>query len=380
MDASELHLIAPVSAVRKRPRLAKMVPVFLALGKNVRLHGWERIRGECREFAWPDDRVSEAPILRGGGYVSKRARAMYPLWMLVVFLRVLTLGRRKLLFCLGWETAFPALVAAKLTRSTVIFDDADRFSMVLRLPAPAHKVLVALEYWASRHAQAHLVPGWTRYSFRHPGMKLLRNTPTTADFEHARQTASTRPDAELVLYVNGWIGQTRGAPIFLELMRRLAQRQRRIVMIAAGWTDCDAGHALFKQPNVHFYGELPTDAALALYHASDVVLTYYDPEVPINRHAESNKWGDCIFLGKPFIVNSEVETARTLVEDGYGYLIAYRDVDGLLAMVEGLAEHRGTDLDMQVERSGTEVANGYQPFDIAIRQIFAEMGGSDDRH
>lgn len=368
MTEDTLHLIAPVSAIRKRPRLAKMVPVFLARGYRVRLHGWLRKPGEMKEFAWPDARVRESAILRGGGYVTRRARAMYPLWMIVVFLRVLTLGRNRLLFCLGWESAFPALLAAGLTGSKVVFDDADRFSMLLRLPGPLHFLLVALERWTSRRAAVHLVPGWSRYEWRHPRMFLLRNTPTTADFRRAREIASPRPDADLVLYVNGWIGHTRGAPVFLDLMRRLAGQERCIVMIAAGWTDCEAGHALFALPNVDFKGELPTDQALALYHACDAVLTYYDPSVPINRQAESNKWGDCIFLSKPFIVNSEVETARDLVQRGYGHAVAYSDTDALLALVGRLADGRR-------EAGVTAAAADYKPFDTAIDEMMENLAG-----
>lgn len=270
MPDHEIHIFAPLSAIRKWPRLAKMVPVFLDMGLDVKLHGWERKAGERQAFAWPDKRVHERAILRGGGYVTRLARAMYPIWMVMVFLRVLTLGRRKLLFCLGWESAFPALLASRLTGSRVIFDDADRFSMLLKLPGPAHRLLVRLEKWASTQSVAHLIPGWTRYDFSHAGMKLLRNTPTSGDFDRARRIAQQRPEADLVLYVNGWIGETRGASVFLSLMRRLQSSQPAIVMVAAGWTDCTAGHALFALPNVRFEGELSTEAALALYIAHGI--------------------------------------------------------------------------------------------------------------
>lgn len=373
MAALELHLVAPVSAIRKRPRLAKMVPVFLEMGYAVWLHGWERLQGECRDFAWTGSQVHEAPILRGGGYVSRKARAMYPLWMIVVFLHVLKLGRKKIFFCLGWESAFPALLASKLTSSTVVFDDADRFSLLLRLPGPAHRLLVALERWTSRNCLAHLVPEWSRYEWHHSGMKLLRNTPTTLDFQRAQEIAPPRPTADFVVYVNGWLGETRGAPIFLDLMQRLVDHNPRIKMIAAGWTDCDAGRKLFQLPNVRFDGELSTEAALALYHSCDVVLTYYDPDVTINRRAASNKWGDCIFLGKPFIVNFEVETARPLITLGYGYAIPYKDVDGLLALVETLAANSITEAIAPCTRGDDHARLEYQPFDQAIRGIVEQL-------
>lgn len=372
--AETIYVIAPGSAIRKRTRLAKMIPVFLSEGHRVNFIGWERLKGEREQFAWGDERVSEESILKGGGYVSKTARAMYPLWMLAVFFKVLFLGRSRLLFCLGWETAFPALLASFLTGSRIVFDDADRFSMIIRLPGPAHRLLTSLERWTSYRVLAHLVPGFTRYEWQHPKMMLLRNTPTTQDFARARELGRERVEGEFVLYVNGWIGETRGASVFLELMKRLRERRPGVRMIAAGWTDCDAGRELFAMSNVTFYGELPPDEALALYYVSDVVLTYYDPAVPINRKAESNKWGDCIFLGKPFIANSEVETARVLLDNGFGFGVAYNDVDGLVGLVEELASASVAEV---VESSGREqIRAEYLPFDVVIRRIlsFVEKG------
>jgi glycosyltransferase involved in cell wall biosynthesis len=293
---------------------------------------------------------------------------MYPIWMLMVFLRVLTLGRRRVLFCLGWESAFPALLASKLTGSTVIFDDADRFSMLVKLPGPLHRILVRLEEWTSRNSAVHLIPGWSRYDFRHGRMKLLRNTPTSSDFHAAKAAPAERPDADIVLYVNGWIGETRGAPIFLELMQRFLAKGTHVVLIAAGWTDCDAGRTLFKMPNVRFMGELSTEQALALYPACDAVLTYYDPAVPINRQAESNKWGDAIFLGRPFIVNSEVETAAPLVAQGFGFAVPYHDIDALVELVDRLPA-------IARERNFDDVVppDDFLPFERAIQSVLTDV-------
>ena len=367
--AETIYVMAPGSAIRKRTRLAKMIPVFLSEGHRVKFVGWERSKGEREQFAWGDERVTEESILKGGGYVSKAARAMYPLWMLAVFFKVLFLGRNKLLFCLGWETAFPALLASFLTGSRIVFDDADRFSMIIRLPGLAHRFLTSLERWTSYRVLVHLVPGFTRYEWRHPRMMLLRNTPTTHDFARARELGRERVEGDFVLYVNGWIGETRGASVFLELMKRLRQEKPGIKMIAAGWTDCDAGRELFAMPNVTFYGELPPDEALALYYVSDVVLTYYDPAVPINRKAESNKWGDCIFLGKPFIANSEVETAKVLFDNGFGFGVPYHDVDGLVGLVEELASASAQEVVVSPGRE--QIRAEYLPFDDVIRRILA---------
>lgn len=317
-----------------------MVNTFIAEGARIAFHGWERLNGEAKEFAWRAPAVSEATILRGGGYASKRARAMYPLWMIAVFLRTLSLGQRQTIFCLGWETAFPALIAARFTKSLIIFDDADRFSLLFKLPRLLNHMLQRLEHWASREAWIHIVPGFSRYEWRSDNMLALRNTPLRKDFEAARAKNGCTRESRLVIYANGWLGETRGAPIFLALAERLRSKDLPVQIVIAGRVDSAAGEALIAHPLVSYHGELDQLDALALYVDSDVVLTYYDPAIPINRKAESNKWGDCVYFGVPFIVNSEVETAESLVNAGAAFAAPYHDIDALENLISQLMDDR----------------------------------------
>jgi hypothetical protein len=326
------YFIAPLPAIKKRTRISKMTSVFASLGVNIKFYGWEREKGESLSLRSDDEYSSESVILRGGGYSSVMARAMYPLWMVVVFFKTLNLGRGKTIFCLGWETAFPALIAAKITGATIIFDDADRFSLILTLPRLLSSLLHRLEYWASRKSYIHIVPGFSRYEWRNENMIPLRNTPLREDFETALGESEEIVEG-FVVYINGWVGDTRGAPIFLSLADFFHSKKLSICFIVAGRVDSKSGNLLVKHPLVKYYGEVEQSHALALYKKADIVLTYYDPAVPINRKAESNKWGDCVYLGVPFIVNSEVETAREFIETGAAFSVAYGDVEGLANLI-----------------------------------------------
>lgn len=362
-----IHFLAPLPAMRKRTRLAKMVPVFNAMGYRISFFGWERVPGEAQEFAWNACGIQETTLMRGGGYANGRVRALYPLWMAKVFWQTLRLGRGKLLFCLGWETAFPALLASRLNGSRVVFDDADRFSMIVRLPGLAGRALDALERWTSRKAELHVIPGFSRYEWRHDRMIVLRNSPLEKDYLIAKQEAPLRPNAEIVLYANGWIGETRGAPVFLRLLELAAERGIDLQLVIAGRVDGENAHRLISHPQTRYLGELVQRDALAWYGVCDAVLTFYDPVVPINRMAESNKWGDAIFFGCPIIVNAEVETARSLVERGAALSTPYHNVSGLLQIAGALA-HDGA----KRARAGQAAASfrpDYPVFDLQLIQI-----------
>ena len=360
------HFIAPLSALRKRTRLAKMASTFISQGARIVFHGWERVAGESQNLKWGAE-VSESIILTGGGYSSGHARAMYALWMVAVFIRTLKLGRGKIIFCLGWETAFPALIATKLTGSTIIFDDADRFSLILKLPRPLSSILQRLERWTSRQALIHVVPSFSRYDWKSLNMLPLRNTPRRIDFETASRASRVTSTCKLTIYVNGWIGETRGAPIFLALANQLQARSIPARFIIAGRIDSPAGEELVAHPLVTYHGEIDQVHALALYKHSDIVLTFYDPRIPINLKAESNKWGDCVYFNTPFIVNSEVETARSFIEAHAAFCIGYDDVAGLTRLVSDLVNDRSILCAVSTRLSAFKPE--YPVFDDQLRHI-----------
>ena len=332
----KIALLAPIPAITRRTRINKMVGVFLENDIEVDFFGWKRDHSELTDVPYDSKRVTENLILTGGGYASWKTRVMYPVWMTIVFFTVLRLGRKKTIFCLGWETAFPAKLASMFTRSTIIFDDADRFSLIFSLPGLLKRILQSLERWTSRTVALHIIPGWSRYDWKHDRMMVLRNAPTTTDFLEAAKLAPEKPSKDLVVYANGWIGQTRGAPIFLAALNKIAEKKLNLSLLIAGRLDCPDGIALSKHPLVTYYGEVSQKKALSLYPISDIVLTFYDPKVPINRKAESNKWGDCVFFKKPFIVNSEVETAQNFTEKRAAFSTKYDDISQLVNLLESL--------------------------------------------
>ncbi|MEZ9922308.1 hypothetical protein AB4342_19550, partial [Vibrio breoganii] len=88
--------------------------------------------------------------------------------------------------------------------------------------------------------------------------------------------------------------------------------------------------ALSKKEQVLYLGSVSNEDALCAYYASDFVMTYYDPVSKVNRHAESNKWGDAIVTNTAVLVNSEIETAKWLQEYGIAISTPYNDSGKLI--------------------------------------------------
>lgn len=320
-------VVAPLSALSRRTRLFKLARYLQAKGRKVEHIAWERCPGEGVEKGLDAD-VRKRFLLRGGGYGNRRARAMYPLWMLRVLVACLWIGRDRTVWALGFESAFPAVLAGKVRRFKVVFDDADRFSLLFPLPRWTRTIVARLEAWTSRSSDIHVVPGEERYDFDSAKFLVVRNMPSVIELEAARKIGPPeRPDADIVVNVNGWLGAGRGMATVLEVARRM--QGERVAFLLVGKIDCEDAAALALLDNVVCLGEVSNAKALATYLASDYVFTYYKPDSIINRFAQSNKWGDAVKVSVGVIVNSEVETAEYLRKAGAAISVSYDDVDGL---------------------------------------------------
>lgn len=327
MTSKIVTVVAPLSALSRRTRLFKLARYLQANARTVQHIAWERCPGEGVERGLDND-IEKRFLLKGGGYGTRHARAMYPIWMLRVLIACLGIERNHTVWALGFESAFPAVVAGKFRGFKVVFDDADRFSLLFPLPAWLRGVVARLEAWTSRNSDVHIVPGEERYDFDSNKFLVVRNMPSLIELQAARRIGPPeRPDADLVININGWLGSGRGMATALQVARRL--QGERVAFLLVGKIDCEEAEEMTRLDNVVSLGEVSNASALATYLASDYVFTYYKPNTVINRFAQSNKWGDAVKTSVGVIVNSEVETAEYLRKAGAAISVAYDDVDGL---------------------------------------------------
>jgi len=369
LPKNEIILIFPLSTLSKRTRLTKIARIATDLGLQISTWSWERVPGEGNQEL--NIQFNErCALMTGGGYALGKKKILYMKWMWVVFARLLRFRPTGPIYCLGFETAFPAWLASKIIRLQYIFDDADRFSLLIRFPFIFNKLVQFFERKTSEGSIVNIIPGYERYEFRNSKQRILKNHPDAKTLSLSKTISVERPVADLVIYVNGWMGETRGMPIINKLAQRLNGIDN-ICFIAAGRVDGESAKSFINQPNVSYKGEISNAEALSLYQIVDLVFTYYDPVVEINRFAESNKWGDCLAFAVPPIVNMEVVTAEYLRNKSACLSIAYHDVDGLELEIKNFALHPQS-LDI-LKKNINSLTSHIEYFDNGVKNIFQEV-------
>lgn len=370
-------LIAPHGEPGKRVRLAKTIRIIKnQYHRDIAYWGWKRTPDETLG-AHLGGIIKSSALLKGGGFQSALTRFYYLAWMLRVFLVVLWHAPQRV-YCLGLETALPVWVASRLRRRICyVFDDADRLVLLWNLPKPIEKMITALEQKVSRDAVTHIVPTLARYDYRTSKLYEIANIPEQNQVEEAKNIAKPKQDSRLHVYINGWLNKSRGLDLIDRAATMLEQENCKDIVfnvaINTGRTTDDQLRFL-EHSNVNNLGYLTHVNSLAQYLANDVVVTFYDPAIRINRFALPNKWGDAIVMGTPIILNEGIETAAPLITAGVAFTVPFDSPDALVVLLRDL-QRDGNRLSA-AKTAIANIKNDYKPFDESIVPVMNTFLGN----
>ncbi len=363
--AEPVIVVAPAKGPEERVRLRKLVQLLQEMGHPVEFWGWER-GGEQTE---PHPNLTLKILHRGGGYGGKAMLLHYPRWMAKLWWNFLFNTKGRPLYCLSFDTAVSAAFAF---RKRFIFDEADNFSMLSNWPGWMRKTFEICENIAAKKSKIHLLPSKFRTKKVRSNDRFLPNMPTRSAVDQAKAMASERgyaPGPVLTVLVTGRLVADRGIAPILEAYRRLGPE--KLHLLVAGRTFAAESEDLIKEPGVEYLGVVTNEEALALNYRAHLTLTYYDPALEINRVAEPNKWGDCLATNTPFLVNSEVVTAKEYIDAGACVHVPYNDVDALVALLTRLSENPA-----ELQEVKNQLANfSASAWDDGMRKIIAEWLG-----
>lgn len=367
-------LIAPHGEPGKRVRLAKMISVIKKrYNYDIAYWGWRRTLND-KVGADLDDIDESRTLLAGGGFRSILARFYYLAWMFQVFFAVLWYAPERV-YCLGLETALPVWIASRLRqRISYIFDDADRLVLLWNLPKPVEKFIATLERRVSRDAVTHIVPTLERYDYRTTKLYEIANFPEESQVEEACHSAIAKQDDRLHVYVNGWLNKSRGLEVIDHAAEILERENCNDIVFNVA---INAGRAtgvlsnFLKRCNVNHLGYLSHTESLAQYPANDVVVTFYDPAIRINRYALPNKWGDAIAMDTPIILNEGIETALPLITANIALTVPFDNPSAFVALLREL--HCDNSRLVVSRKAIAEIKDNYKSFDEAIIPVLAAL-------
>lgn len=291
------------------PRVQRMMLIARDLGFYPYFVGSHRQRGlESHSVfeGWEVERVGPYFSLLNG------SRPWYYLTSIVRYSHALYSRLRDmrpaLIHVSDFETFWPARLYATLNHIPILYNIHDNLALRYRVSREAAAFLNVLEGCAVLASSATIVPEEFRKTalptWARRKIHVVRNAPVDPGF--------SKPDkfghkSAAILYA-GWLDEGRG----LRNLIQLAERNDNLLLRVAGNGDGTLLREVQTAERTEFKGYLNHKEIMEETAAADFVAALYDPRRPINRYAASNKVAEALAVGRPVIVNKELEIVRLL--------------------------------------------------------------------
>lgn len=308
-------------AGRPVPRVTRMMTVARESGFDVLFVGAFRDKNLPEKDSWegfPVRRVGKPfPLLNGKKpllYISAVLSCN------LGFLSVLRRERPAVVHASDLE-AMPAAILYRITHSSrLIFNIHDNLAQRYSLPAWINACLNAVEGVSVLFSDQALVPeafrrmalpAWCRHK-----VHVIRNLPP----DNGATPPPPFENGKIRLFYGGWLDWQRGLGPLLALAS-----EPDIELRIAGEGAPEIVDELKRLSSVTYLGFLDSRAVIEETMGCHFVPVLYDPSRVINRFAASNKLAEALSIGRPMILNEELEIAREFA--GAACIISTRYAD-----------------------------------------------------
>jgi glycosyltransferase involved in cell wall biosynthesis len=134
----------------------------------------------------------------------------------------------------------------------------------------------------------------------------------------------------------GSLEMTRGIDILLAATKDLPE----VRVLAAGHIrERNLATAISRQSNWEYLGVVPHKEVERVYRDSHVVFLFYRPDLAINRLAVPMKLSEALAVGRPILMNEEIQLSKKILDWEVGYTCAY-DTRALRTCLEQISTNR----------------------------------------
>jgi len=310
------------------PLFRRRLSAYTRLGYAVAYAGFDRLNTRKDRT---EDGVEYTYVARGFGYANWRLLIGIPWWLITLCLFGLR-ANAGVFHAFDLDSGFPLAVAARWRRIPLVYDVLDNFDLRHHWPWPLLPMIRAAEAFTCRTAGTIVVTDQNRIlgTLGRFADKVIVINGCPPDRVGQIGAQPARDPALLSVAFVGFLANQRGLGLVISAARALAHI--RFVLIGR-LMEPSREDELAALPNVRQLGALDWEACVAELARTDIMCAFYDPAVPINRLAASQKWYDAMMLGIPILSNREIVNAAWIEREDIGYTVPY-DAAAVTALIE----------------------------------------------
>jgi glycosyltransferase involved in cell wall biosynthesis len=223
-----------------------------------------------------------------------------------------------------FDTIIPAIFAKTLKRNILVYDIFDFYAETFPISFP--KIIVNFistsERFCIRFTDAVIIVDKSRF-IQIKGAKIkklieIMNCPINITFN-----ISDFRDEPFVVFYGGTLLKTNGLLKLINSIKHVSDV--RLVLAGIGPDEKIIQGLTQNVDNASFLGWINYDEYIRQMLKASAVFSFYDPVIPNNRFANSNKVFEAMMCAKPVIVNKETSLASIIINNNCGIVVPYND-------------------------------------------------------
>ena len=309
----EIIILSPSSP--KAVRTEKLSTYLHNRGYSITFKGWNRTY-KTAEIGYNQYNKIKY-ICKGGGERTKILPMMYCYFISKLILTLLSQKTKgKVFLAINFETAFSCWLVSHFKKINYIYDIWDELAISHNFPDWLVKIIRGYDKKIRKRAAFYIHVDENRISeIDCNNYIILYNSPV--DFIKNSETQ----DYENSFAVTGWLNSTRG----LQSIYEFAKANPNIKFIVAGkFLQEDYKKKYLALKNIEHHDFMPQKDLFSIIKNCRGIFSIYDPTIPINRLAASNKLYDAMMLSIPVIINKDLVAAKFVKNNNLGYIVDYK--------------------------------------------------------
>tara|TARA_B100000965_G_scaffold406670_1_gene447065 strand:+ start:3364 stop:4464 length:1101 start_codon:yes stop_codon:yes gene_type:complete len=246
-----------------------------------------------------------------------------------------------LLVASDFEVMIPAIIYSKMYNIRLIYNIHDNLAERYNLPSFIRYILNIIEGAAAILSESAMVPEifrktslpmWCQHKIH-----IVKNTPGDISFSKPPPF-----DEKIKLFYGGWLNWGRG----IKELINIAESNPNIDIRIAGSGSDDIISFIEKHNSVTYLGHISHKQSIIETQNAHFIPSFYNPSTIINRYAASNKLAEAMAVGRPLLINSEMEIIKSF-KDRNSYLsYNYENISNIGADLFQLMNEKNKYLEM----------------------------------
>jgi glycosyltransferase involved in cell wall biosynthesis len=321
-------------------RAHKIAKNLIENGYQVGVLGWNRGSKSNRKERWMEDGKIQEIQLGIRAPLGSIVVAFYPLWWCFVFLRLM-IENWDLTYAINLESVPPALIAGKIKKRPVVYENLDDHVNSLILPNVIRNSLINIDKLFMRFVNGVVLADDMQ-------VEMLSGIPNSRvvviydspDDNYYTVIKENRPSQKFTLFYAGGLSSARALNLDKAIDAVKSLEGVKITIAGYGDLAIDIENLSKEFPEkVEFLGTISHSEVLRRTFGADLLFLLRSPQLPVNKFICGSKLLQAMMCGRPILVNKGTSTAKKVLEENCGIVVDANNIEEIKNAIIMLRDH-----------------------------------------